>query len=111
MGCSCPLSFPILIQQRLKIKVLNPILCVAGKLKSYIGLPQFGRQDKKHLQIAILIAREYIKEICLAKEARAGLRFIERTVKIAKSEAGLKVWQEDKIDISRSIHTEALDYS
>lgn len=29
-----------------KLKVLNPILCVAGKLKSYIGLPQFGRQEK-----------------------------------------------------------------
>lgn len=103
------ITFKSLKLPDVKIKVLNPILCVAGKLKSYTGLPQFGRQDKKHLQIAILIAREYIKEICLAKEARAGLKLIERTVKIAKSEAGLKVWQEDKIDISRSIPTEALD--
>ncbi|MEM7761258.1 MAG: hypothetical protein AAF298_24475 [Cyanobacteria bacterium P01_A01_bin.40] len=86
-----------------EIKVLNPILCVAGKLKSYTGLPQYGRQDKKHLQIAILIAQEYIKQICLANKPRSGLKLVERMGKIAKSEAGLKVWHQDKIDILHSI--------
>lgn len=91
------------------LKVLNPILCVSGKLKSYTGLPQFGRQDKKHLEIAILTARQYVTEICQSNPPRIGLRSIERLIKIAKSEAGLRVWQEDKLDILNTIPQEAIN--
>lgn len=91
------------------IKVLNPILCVAGKLKSYTGLPQFGRQDKKHLNIAILIAREYVNEVCLTSNPRNALKLIERLAKMAKSEAGLKVWQQDRIDILQTIDVETIN--
>jgi hypothetical protein len=46
----------------LNLKILNPILCLEGKLKSLVGLPQQGRQDLKHLQISVLCAKEYLKE-------------------------------------------------
>lgn len=90
------------------IRVINPILCLTGKLKAYTGLPQYGRQDRKHLKIAILIARQYIKEVCLKKQPRSGLKLIERLAKTAKSEIGLRVWQQDRIDIIKAIPDETL---
>ena len=91
-----------------RIKVLNPILCLGGKLRSYTGLPQDGRQDKKHLQIAILIARQYTKKVCLFNQPRDGLRLVEHLAKLAKSEAGLKVWQQDRIDLLQTIPQETI---
>ncbi len=93
----------------INLKVLNPILCVSGKLKSYTGLPQLGRQDKKHLEIAILIAREYVKEVCTDNKPRDGLKLVERLAKTTKSEAGLQVWQQDNIDLTNTIPTETIN--
>jgi hypothetical protein len=93
----------------ISIKVLNPILCLAGKLKAYTGLPQYGRQDKKHLEIAILVARQFIQEFCVQNKPRQGLQLIEKLVKIAKSEAGLKVWQQDDIDILQAVSIDSVD--
>lgn len=91
------------------IKVLNPILCLTGKLKSYAGLPQIGRQDKKHLEIAIPIARQYISEVCENNIPRDGLRLIETIAKLSRTEAGLKVWQQDRIDIIEAIPSDKLE--
>lgn len=92
----------------LKLKVLNPLLCLQGKLKSYTGLPQAGRQDKKHLKISLLIAREYIKDICLERKPRDGFRLIETMFRTAKSDAGLKVWTQDGIDLLETIPTDTV---
>jgi hypothetical protein len=109
-----------------RIKVLNPILCLTGKLKSYTGLPQYGRQDrkrkgavlrvsresnlcKKHLEIAVLVVRQFIQEFCIQNKPRQGLKLIEKLATTAKSEAGLKVWQQDQIDILRAVPIDALN--
>ena len=41
----------------LKLKVLHPILCLEGKLKSVVSLPQQGRQDLKHLRMSVLFVK------------------------------------------------------
>lgn len=91
------------------LKVLNPILCLEGKLKSYTGLPQAGRQDKKHLQISLLIVNQYIKDVCIENDPRDGLKLIEKMLKTAKSDAGLKVWLKDDIDITKTIPLDIID--
>lgn len=91
------------------LKVLNPILCLEGKLKSYTGLPQAGRQDKKHLQISLLIVNQYIKDVCIENDPRDGLKLIEKMLKTAKSDAGLKVWLKDDIDIIKTVPLDMID--
>jgi hypothetical protein len=91
------------------LKVLNPILCLEGKLKSYTGLPQAGRQDKKHLQISLLIVNQYIKDVCIENDPRDGLKLIEKMLKTAKSDAGLKVWLKDDIDIIKTVPLNIID--
>ncbi|URD53468.1 hypothetical protein [Chroococcidiopsis sp. CCNUC1] len=44
--------------------MLHPVLCLEGKLKSLRGLPQWGRQDKKHVEMAILCVKEFVKDLC-----------------------------------------------
>ncbi len=85
------------------LKILNPILTLESKLKSLVGLPQVGRQDRKHLKIAILIANKYLTELCTSKKPRVGLNLIERLYRTAKSDAGLQVWMENEIDITQAI--------
>jgi hypothetical protein len=92
----------------ISIKVLHPLLCLEGKLKSYVGLPQFGRQDKKHLEISILVVKQYLQDICYQYEPRFGLRIIEQIFKLAKSDAGLQVWHNDNIDITNSVSLELI---
>lgn len=91
------------------LKVLNPVLCLEGKLKSYTGLPQVGRQDKKHLKISILVVRQYIKDVCLDNDPRDGLKLIEKMIRTARSDAGLKVWLNDDIDITATIPLDTID--
>ncbi|MGK7876414.1 MAG: hypothetical protein AB4426_24895 [Xenococcaceae cyanobacterium] len=87
----------------IELKVLNPILCLEGKLKSVVGLPQQGRQDLKHLQISLLCAREFTKNICTNKSSRTGLKLVERITKNAMTEAGLQVWHQHQIFIESAI--------
>lgn len=91
------------------LKILNPILCLEGKLKAYTGLPQAGRQDKKHLQIALLIVRQYIKDICQQNQPRDGFKLIEKIFKVTKSDAGLQVWNRDRLDLLDSIPIETVN--
>ena len=79
-------------------KVISPLLCLEGKLKSLMGLPQQGRQDLKHLQMSILIAREFIAEIVQDGSVRLGLNLIERLARNSISDAGLQAWYQHGID-------------
>lgn len=85
----------------IKLKVLNPILCLEGKLKSLVGLPQQGRQDLKHLKISVLCAKEFIKNICFNKPPRIGLNLVERIAKNTVTEAGLQVWYQHQVLLNR----------
>lgn len=93
----------------INLKILNPILCLEGKLKAYTGLPQAGRQDKKHLQISLLVVGQYVKDICQQNQPRDGLKLVEKIFKTAKSDAGLQVWVRDRLDLLDSIPVKTID--
>lgn len=94
-------------QERLagvKVKILNPMLCLEGKLKAAIGLPQEGRQDLKHLQMSLLFVKEYIRDT-IERDVRQGLKLIERVAFNIWSDAGLTVWHRYGIEINSAIPT------
>ena len=87
----------------LELKVLNPVLCLEGKLKSLNGLPQEGRQDKKHLEMSLLCVREMLVDICERESPRTGLKLIERVFGNAITEDGLKAWSNYGINIESAV--------
>jgi hypothetical protein len=85
-----------------RVKILNPMLCLEGKLKATIGLPQEGRQDLKHLRMSLLFVKEYIKDT-IERDVRQGLKLIERVAFNIWSDAGLSVWHRYGIEINMAI--------
>ena len=98
----------------INIKVLHPILCLEGKLKSLRGLPQQGRQDKKHLEMTILCVKEFLKDFCqlptaeIQEQLRAGLKLVERVLDSALREDGLSAWYRHGINIESAIPIDSL---
>ncbi|MDZ4878096.1 MAG: hypothetical protein CLLPBCKN_007531 [Chroococcidiopsis cubana SAG 39.79] len=90
------------------IKVLHPILCLEGKLKSLRGLPQQGRQDKKHVEMAILCVKEFVKDLCNQEQPRTGLKLVERMLDSALKEDGLNAWYRHGIQVESAIPIEEL---
>jgi hypothetical protein len=88
----------------LRVKILNPILCFEGKLKSTVGLPQEGRQDIKHLKMSLLFVRQYIIDT-IENDARQGLKLIERIIFHSWSDTGLTLWHRFNIEINSAIPT------
>lgn len=86
-----------------QLKVLHPILCLEGKLKSVVSLPQQGRQDLKHLKMSVLFVKEFLKEICRDEQPKEGLKLIERIVSNTISETGLTVWLKHQVDLESAI--------
>jgi len=76
----------------LNLKVLHPVLCLEGKLKCLRGLPQFGRQDLKHVKMSILCLNEFIKDISAYQESRPVLKLVGRVLDSALREDGLSAW-------------------
>lgn len=85
------------------IKVLHPVLCLEGKLKSLRGLPQQGRQDLRHVEMATLCVQEFLKDFCHQEQPRAGLKLVERVLDNALREDGLSAWYRHGIHVESAI--------
>lgn len=90
------------------IRVLHPILCLEGKLRALRGLPQQGRQDLKHVKMAIFCLREFLSDFCQRSEPRSGLKLVERTLGSAVREDGLSAWYRHEIQIETAIPFETI---
>jgi len=78
-------------------------LCLEGKLRCLQGLPQRGRQDEKHVRLATLIVREFLKEQLPEMNTRSGLNLVERVARGAWSEGGLHAWYKHRIQIEAAV--------
>jgi hypothetical protein len=92
----------------INIKVLNPVLCLEGKLKCLLRLPQGGRQDLKHVKMSIMCVKEFLADICLAQEPRTGLKLVERVFSNSLREDGLNAWYRHSIEVELAIPLEAI---
>lgn len=85
------------------VKVLHPVLCLEGKLRCLRGLPQYGRQDLKHVQISLLVVKQVLKETCQDLDPRAGLKMLERVIGGISREDGLYAWYRHQVYLERAI--------
>ena len=92
----------------LELNVLNPILCLEGKLQCLQGLSQLGRQDEKHVRLSILIVREFLREQLPALNTRTGLNLVERVARSSWSQAGLHAWYNHDIEVEKAIPIEII---
>jgi hypothetical protein len=86
-----------------QLKVLHPVLCLEGKLRSLRRLPQQGRQDLKHVQMSLIFLREFLKDLIINNDPRLGLNLVERVLDSALREDGLSVWYRHNLCIESAI--------
>ncbi|PSB01402.1 hypothetical protein [Merismopedia glauca] len=92
----------------INIKVLNPVLCLEGKLKCLLRLPQGGRQDLKHVKMSVLCVKELLKDVCVAQESRAGLKLVERVLSNTLREDALSAWYCHQVAVESAIPIDAI---
>lgn len=92
------------------IKVLHPVLCLEGKLRSLRGLPQQGRQDLKHAKMSILCVKEFFTDLCQQSETRSGLKLVERLLGNTLREDGLSAWYHHGIRVESAIPFDVLRF-
>lgn len=88
--------------------MLNPILCLEGKITNLKNLPQIGRQDKKHSEMLIWCVREFLKTICQQSSPRTGLKLVERIWRLSLRDAGLSAWYIHNINVESAVPIELL---
>lgn len=88
------------------LKVLHPIHCLFGKTAALAQLPQGGRQDLKHLKLAVLIVHAFLME--RLGQARPLLNTIEEIFDLARNELGLRVWHRHGVEIEKALPLEAI---
>jgi len=95
--------------QGLSLRVLHPILCVESKTASLMRLPQdvVGRQDKKHLALALANAREFLAEQTANTSTHSNLlRWAQRLRSLANDQVGLEAALLHGIDYRAAIPAE-----
>jgi len=90
----------------LSLRILHPLLCVESKTASLMRLPQDveGRQDKKHLVLALANAREFLAEQTANTSSHPNLvRWAERLRSLASDQVGLEAALLHGIDYRTAI--------
>ena len=85
------------------LPVMHPILCLEAKIECLFGLDQTGRQDRKHVELAMLCGQEFIRDLLGERRERDVLAAIERIVQIALSEGGLRLAAEEALLVESAI--------
>lgn len=88
------------------LRILHPLHCLESKTVNLITLPQEAgdRQDLKHLRIAVVVLREYLRQQTLAGASeQLLLRWASRLRMNANHELGLRAASEHGIDFQDAI--------
>jgi hypothetical protein len=97
----------------LKLSLMHPVLCLQDKAASLCGLHQTGRQDLKHLRMAMRFSCGFITELVTSRmtgpEAeKDALRICQRVLRVASSRAGIQCALKHRIAIEEALPVEAL---
>ena len=95
--------------QNIRLRVLHPVLCLESKTVNLITLDQSieGRQDEKHLRLAIANCAEFLRELTnRERDPHLLLRWAERLRTHAQSQAGLDVQRRYDLDFQRAVPVE-----
>ena len=91
------------------LRVLHPVLCLESKTVNLITLDQSveGRQDEKHLRLAIANCAEFLAELTrTGRDPMSLLRWAERLRTHASSQAGLDVQRRHGVDFQQAVPIE-----
>jgi hypothetical protein len=87
----------------ISIQVLHPLHCLIGKTMSLANLPQEERQDEKHLKLAILFVRAFLRDLVAQGEIRSILNMIEEIYRVAGTNEALRVFEQHALKIESGI--------
>lgn len=90
------------------IKLLHPVLCIESKTINLITLDQQveGRQDEKHLRLAIANCREFLAELTVTCPPGDLLAWAQRLCTGATTQVGLDVQRKYSVSFTDSIPTD-----
>jgi hypothetical protein len=94
-----------------KLKVIDPVLSLEGKLACLFGLPQEGRQDLKHTRLCVKVLDAFLRENLPFFPDRVQLGIIEHVFKVAVEKNGLSAWLQHGIEIEQGIPLDMLEAS
>ncbi|WP_041243746.1 hypothetical protein [Gloeobacter kilaueensis] len=84
-----------------KLKVIDPITLLEGKLANLKGLPQHDRQDEKHIRLLLLVIPEFVASLDL--KGREFIEVIKALFALAESKEGLCVWYQYSISVEEAV--------
>jgi len=102
---------PLLQKGTISIHVLHPLHCLIGKTMSLANLPQQERQDEKHLTLAILFVRAFLRDLLAQGEVRSVLNMIEEIYRVARTNEALRVFERHALEIEKCIPWEDMKSS
>lgn len=94
-----------------KLKVIDPVFALEGKLACLFGLPQEGRQDLKHTRLCVKVLDAFLKEHVPILPDRVVLGVVEYVFKMAGEKNGLSAWLQHGIEIEQGIPLDMLEAS
>ena len=95
----------------LLIDVMHPVLCLQEKVAAVCSREQRGRQDRKHLLMAMQFVPAFITERIQDSAAIQVLRMCQRILNISASRHGITCYTKRRIRIESAIPIETLAQS
>jgi len=92
----------------LELAVMHPIHCLEDKAAALCGLNQTGRQDRKHLRMALRFVPLFITERLTDSAPRQILGMCQRLMQIAEGEIGLKCYLNHRLCVEKAIPVKEL---
>lgn len=94
-----------------KLKVIDPMLALEGKLACLFGLDQGSRQDLKHTRLCVKVLDAFLKEHLPILPDRVVLGIVEYVFEMAVGKNGLSAWLQHGIEIEEGIPLDMLEVS
>lgn len=87
----------------LSTRVMHPIHVLASRAANVVHIPRSDEHSLKQLKAAVIIVREFIREVLRDRGAREAHPLNEWVFKIAESDDSLAVWHSFNIDLFASV--------
>jgi hypothetical protein len=92
----------------LLLEVMHPVLCLHEKAAAVCKREQRGRQDLKHLLMALQFVHSFITERIGDSNPAEVLQICQRVLEVSEGRHGMKCYTKRRINLESAIPTEAL---
>ena len=95
----------------LLLEVMHPVICLQEKVAAVCRREQRGRQDRKHLLMALQFVPSFIIERIEDSEPAEVLKMCQRILEISEGRHGIRCFVEKRLRLEGAIPMEALAQS